>query len=90
MTGYINILFSQKPLDTGRKLNVHKVFRRRPERLMYVQFLSYFQTGGKVFKVEIEYRKSLDNFLYGRAEVISYIGFSFPFNQDMYESRETM
>ena len=75
---------------TGRKLNVHKVFRRRPERLMYVQFLSYFQTGGKVFKVEIEYRKSLDNFLYGRAEVISYIGFSFPFNQDMYESRETM
>ena len=28
------------PLDTGRKLNVHKTFRRRPERLMYVQFTS--------------------------------------------------
>ena len=73
-------------------MNVHKVFRRRPERFMYVQYLSYFQTGGKcrVFKVEIEYRKSLDNFLYGRTEVISHIGFSFPFNLDMYESRETM
>ena len=34
------------PVDTGRKLNVHKTFRRRPgrrtssERLMYVQFTS--------------------------------------------------
>ena len=27
------------PVDTGRKLNVHKTFRRRPERLMYVQFM---------------------------------------------------
>ena len=27
-------------LDTGRKLNVHKKFRRRPGRLMYVQFIS--------------------------------------------------
>ena len=27
-------------LDTGRKLNVHKTFRRRPGRLMYVQFTS--------------------------------------------------
>ena len=26
------------PVDTGRKLNVHKTFRRRPGRLMYVQF----------------------------------------------------
>ena len=25
------------PVDTGRKLNVHKTFRRRPGRLMYVQ-----------------------------------------------------
>ena len=25
-------------LDTGRKLKVHKMLRRRPERLMYVQF----------------------------------------------------
>ena len=24
------------PLDTGRKLNVHKTFRRRPERLLNV------------------------------------------------------
>ena len=34
------------PLDTGRKLNVHKTFRRRPassERLMYVQFTSCIQ-----------------------------------------------
>ena len=28
------------PVDTGRKLNVRKTFRRRPERLMYVQFKS--------------------------------------------------
>ena len=25
-----------KPVDTGRKLNVHKTFRRRPGRLLYV------------------------------------------------------
>ena len=29
------------PVDTGRKLNVHKTFRRRPGRLMYVQITSY-------------------------------------------------
>ena len=28
------------PVDTGRKLNVHKTFRRRPGRPMYVQFMS--------------------------------------------------
>ena len=28
------------PVDTGRKLNLHKTFRRRPGRLMYVQFTS--------------------------------------------------
>ena len=28
------------PVDTGCKLNVHKTFRRRPERLLYVQFTS--------------------------------------------------
>ena len=28
------------PLDTGRKLNVHKMFRTSSERLMYVQFTS--------------------------------------------------
>ena len=27
-------------VDTGRKLNVHKTFRRRPGRPMYVQFMS--------------------------------------------------
>ena len=35
------LLFSTNcPVDTGRKLNVHKTFRRRPGRLMYVQFTS--------------------------------------------------
>ena len=28
------------PVDTGRKLNVHKTFRTSSERLMYVQFMS--------------------------------------------------
>ena len=28
------------PADTERRLNVHNTFRRRPERLMYVQFTS--------------------------------------------------
>ena len=32
--------------DTWRKLNVHKTFRRRPERLMYVQFTSCVQGDG--------------------------------------------
>ena len=31
---------SKDPVNTGRKLNVHKTFRRRPGRLMYVQFTS--------------------------------------------------
>ena len=34
------LLTSPCPIDTGRKLNVHKSFRRRPGRLMYVQFTS--------------------------------------------------
>ena len=28
------------PVDTGRKSNEHNTFRRRPGRLMYVQFTS--------------------------------------------------
>ena len=35
-----------KPLDTGRKLNVYKTFKRRPERflnVLRVKFTSYFQ-----------------------------------------------
>ena len=38
-----SIKLSLYPVDTGRKLNVYKTFRRRPgpfERLMYVQFTS--------------------------------------------------
>ena len=31
---------NRNPVDTGRKLNVHKTLRRPPERLMYVQFTS--------------------------------------------------
>ena len=31
-----NIKFSKTPVDTGRKLNVHKTFRRRPGRLLNV------------------------------------------------------
>ena len=38
----LNLQLGQRtyPGDTGRKLNVHKTFRRRPGRLMYVQFTS--------------------------------------------------
>ena len=32
-TGYWYLLF---PVDTGRKLNVHKTFKRRPEHLLNV------------------------------------------------------
>ena len=35
----ITVLFMY-PVDTERKPNVHKTFRRRPGRLMYVQFTS--------------------------------------------------
>ena len=31
------------PQEKGRKLNVHKTFRRRPGRLMYVRFTSRVQ-----------------------------------------------
>ena len=27
---------TNSPLDTGRKLNIHKTFRRRPERVLNV------------------------------------------------------
>ena len=46
------VMLSQKPvlfvavnnsLDIGRKWNVHKTFRRRPGRLMYIQFTSCVQ-----------------------------------------------
>ena len=37
------------PVDTGRKLNVHKTFRRRPGRLMYVQFTPCL-LGGEISK----------------------------------------
>ena len=33
-------------LDTGRKLNVNKTFRRRPGYLTYVQFTSFIQLVG--------------------------------------------
>ena len=29
-------LFNKAPVDTGRKLNVHTTFRRRPRRLLNV------------------------------------------------------
>ena len=32
--------FDNIPVNAGRKLNVHKKFRRRPGCLMYVQFTS--------------------------------------------------
>ena len=39
----MKIIFKH-PIDTGRKLNLHKTFRRRPGRLlnlyMYIQFTS--------------------------------------------------
>ena len=31
------------PPGTGRKSNVHKTLRKRPERLMCVQFIAYVQ-----------------------------------------------
>ena len=31
-TTVVKITFSLNPVDTGRKLNVHKTFRRRPGR----------------------------------------------------------
>ena len=31
-----NITRATYPVETGRKLNVHKTFRRRPERLLNV------------------------------------------------------
>ena len=33
---YLNIVFVFDPADTGRKLNVHKTFRRRSGRLLNV------------------------------------------------------
>ena len=41
LTGFMSLSFSQKscnPVDTGRKLNVHKTFRRRPGRLLNILY----------------------------------------------------
>ena len=32
------LYFPSYPVDTGRKLNVHKTFRRRPRRLLNVLY----------------------------------------------------
>ena len=32
----IDLIENHTPVDTGRKLNVHKTFRKRPERLLNV------------------------------------------------------
>ena len=39
-TSFRYVKSDSTPVDTGRKLNVHKTFRRRPECSMYVQFTS--------------------------------------------------
>ena len=39
----LNISYSYYPLNTGRKLNVHKTFRRRPERLKNVLCTFHFR-----------------------------------------------
>ena len=41
-----SILKQIDPVDTGRKLNIHKMFRKSSERLMYVQLTSYVYRGG--------------------------------------------
>ena len=41
----LHITHTRVSLDTGRTLNVHKTFRRRPGRLMYVHFTSCAQGG---------------------------------------------
>ena len=47
------------PLDAGRKLNLHKTFRRHPETVMYVQFTSCVYgvhgLGSKQLKQESQY-----------------------------------
>ena len=57
---YLNIVFVFDPADTGRKLNVHKTFKKTfrtsSERLMYVQFTSCIYGGITPGSVEI--RKS--------------------------------
>ena len=44
-------------LDTGRKLDVHKTFRRRPGRFMYVQFTSCDYGGGFNFSIRESYTR---------------------------------
>ena len=36
VSAYLPIIFTILPVDTGRKLSVHKTFRRRPGRLLNV------------------------------------------------------
>ena len=40
---YLKFCWKTLPLDTGRKLNVHRTFKRRPECIMYVQYASFAQ-----------------------------------------------
>ena len=61
LTGLYFIIF---PLDTGRKLNVHKTSRTSSERLMYVQFMSYVQEVTRFFYMSnVFYKQKLGNTL---------------------------
>ena len=44
-------------LDTGRKLNVNKTFRRRPGYLTYVQFTSFIQLVGDTIENDIKEKR---------------------------------
>ena len=57
----MGFLISTYPVNTGRKLNVHKIFRRRPGRLLNVLWtfnLRPVSTG----QYAIQNRNSLNNF----------------------------
>ena len=49
-------LSNTDPVDTGRKLNVHKT---SSERLMYVQFRFFVYLGEADFKESVAYKKSV-------------------------------
>ena len=52
-----NVGSNDNPLDTGRKLNVHKTFRRRPGRLLNVSSIYILGPEGKLMRSFVRFFK---------------------------------
>ena len=61
-TLFVNTNYFHNPLDTERKLNLHKMFRTYPERLLNVLFtFNYLLCSGRTICVKPLWRDMMEN-----------------------------